>query len=317
VVGHSLGAQAALLYRSQAGSLADAVVCLDTTQDYFSLKEPRWESFTTPAARNAKNFACPLLMAAGPHAFFELADSLSAARRYYLTVKDLDHNDYISQGVAGKERLYRLHLGDPKQPADARAEEKAALERARAKYQAVCVYVRRFLEAELKGDAAAKDFLAKQYRDTRLGGADPHVEYVPEGRTGPEPYAEGSAVPPTPRQVRPFLRQHGSEKTIAVYRRFRTDAPSAPIHEHLFELNLVSELLDEGKTRDAVALRDCFRETGLDCGKVLLAFGKSFQDQGRPELAAKYYRRLVLLEPTNGEAAARLKEVGAGGREGP
>jgi hypothetical protein len=117
--------------------------------------------------------------------------------------------------------------------------------------------------------------------------------------------------------VRPFLRQHGSEQTITVYKRFRKDAPAAPIYEHLFELNLVSDLLDEGKTRDAVALRDYFRETGLDCGKILLAFGKSLQSQGRPELAAKYYKRLLLLEPTNGEAAARLKEVGGGKKDGP
>lgn len=317
MVGHSLGAQAVLLYQSQSGSLGDAVVCLDTTQDYFSLKEPRWDYLTTPVVKNARNVACPVLMAAGPHAFFELADSLHRARRYYLTVKDLDHNDYITQGVTSKERLYQLHLHDPKQTADARAEDRAALEKARAKYQAVCLYVLRFLEAELKGDAAGKEFLAKQYRDTSLGGADPHVEYVPEGRTGPEPYAEASPVPPTPRQVRPFLRQHGTEKTITVYRRFRKDVPTAPIYEHLFELNLVSDLLDEGKTRDAAAFRDCFRETELDCGKVLLSFGKSFQRLGRPELAARYYKRLLLLEPMNGEAAAGLKEVGAGKKDGP
>lgn len=317
VVGHSLGAQAALLYRSQAGSLADAVVSLDTSQDYFSLKEPRWGHFTLPAARNVKNFACPLLMAAGPHDFFELADSLHPARRYYLTVKDLDHNDYISQGVVSKERLCRLHAGDPKQPADARAGEKAAAEAARTKYQAVCTYVLRFLEAELKGDAAARDYLAKQYRDTRLGGPDPHVEYVPAGRTGPEPYAEDSAAPPTPRQVRPFLRRHGCEKTIAVYERFRKAAPAAPIYEHLFALNLVSDLLDEGKVAGAVALVNYFRGTGLDCGKLLLGFGKSFQKLGRPELATRYYKRLLLLEPTNAEAAARLEEVSAGKKEGP
>jgi hypothetical protein len=49
------------------------------------------------------------------------------------------------------ERFAAPHLGDPKQTADARAEEKAVLEKARAKYQAVCLYVLRFLEAELKG----------------------------------------------------------------------------------------------------------------------------------------------------------------------
>src|SRR5262249_36746553 len=117
-------------------------------------------------------------------AYFELADSLRFARRYYFTIKDQGHNDYISQGIIHRERLYQLHRNDPHQPAKARTEAKADLERTRAGYQAVCVYVLRFLEAELKGDPAGKDYLAKQYRAGMPGGAV-HVEYVPEGRTGP------------------------------------------------------------------------------------------------------------------------------------
>jgi hypothetical protein len=38
---------------------------------------------------------------------------------------------------------------------------------------------------------------------------------------------------------------------------------------------------------------------------------------GRASPPAKYYTRLLRLEPTNGEAAARLKEVGAGKKDGP
>jgi hypothetical protein len=287
----------------------DAVVSLDTTQDYRGVRDPTWQ-FTTQVMKNGKNFTCPLLMAAGPHAFFELADSLQSAERYYLTIKDMDHDDYISQGVARRERQYQLHRDDPSQSADARAKERDDLKGARTSYQALCVYILRFFEVELKGDAAGKDFLAKQYRDTKLGGAEPHVEHVPRGRAGPDPYKEGSALPPTPRQVRPFLREHGSKKAIAVLRRFRKEAADHPAFSQLFELYLVSDLLDRERTEDAIAFRDYYRESGLDCGKLFFEIGKGYQERGLAKWAAIHYKRVLQLEPSNGEAAARFKEVG-------
>jgi pimeloyl-ACP methyl ester carboxylesterase len=304
LVGHSAGAQAALVFGSLANSVVDAVVSLDTTQDYHGLTDSAWQDFTTQVVKNGKNFTCPLLMVAGPHAFFELADSLHRSRRYYLTVKDLDHNDYISQGGIHKECLDQLHRGDSGQ-----AEKKAALERVRAGYQAVCTYILRFLEAELKGDAAGKDYLAKQYRDTRLGDDVAHVEYVPEGCSGPEAYKDDSALPPTPRQLRRYLREQGSNQTIVVLKRFRKQAPTAPIYYPIFELNLVSDLLDEGKTREGIALRDYYRESGLDCGKIFLEFARGFQRAGATKQAANYYKRVLSLDPSNDEAAVKLKEL--------
>jgi Chlorophyllase len=101
VIGHSAGAHAALTFRAQSNCAADAVVSLDTTEDYYSVADPRWEPLTTTVAKNRKHMTGPLLMVASPHAFFQLADSLSFARRYYLTIRDLGHNDFISQGGMG------------------------------------------------------------------------------------------------------------------------------------------------------------------------------------------------------------------------
>jgi hypothetical protein len=179
-------------------------------------------------------------------------------------------------------------------------------------HQALCVYILRFFEAELKGDATAKEFLAKQYRHTKLGDVEPHVESVPEGRNGPDPYTEDSALPPTPRQLRSFLREHGSAKTIAVMKRFRKEAPAAPIYNHTAQLYLVTDLLDQGKTQDAIAFSDYFRETKLDCVKVLLQIAQGYQQLGITNWPAVYYKRALLLDPTNSEAAAKLKEIGDG-----
>jgi hypothetical protein len=309
VVGHSGGAHAALRFGSLPDSAVDAVVSLDTTQDYHGLKDPGWEEMTTLVVKNRKTFTRPLLMVAGPHAFFELADMLQFSRRSYFTVKDMGHNDYISQGGIGREWRCQLHRDDRNQTAEALAEENAVLERVKAGYQALCLYILRFLEAELKGDAAGKDFLAKQHHDAKLGDVEPHVELVPEGHTGPDPYKEDSALPPTPRQLRRFLREQGSGKTIGVLKRFRKEAPTAPIYYPISELYLVCDLLDEGKTQAAIAFRDYYRESGLDCTDYLLKSAKGFQRQGATKLAVTYYRRLLLLEPANREAADKLKEL--------
>jgi hypothetical protein len=99
-------------------------------------------------------------------------------------------------------------------------------------------------------------------------------------------------------------------------KRFRKEAPTAPIYYPVFELYLVCDLLDEGKTQDAIAFRDYCRESGLDCAKHLLESAKGFQRQGSTKLAGSYYKRLLLLEPTNREAEAGLKKLGEG-KKGP
>lgn len=55
LIGHSAGAQAALVYRSQPNSPVDAVVSLDTTQDYRGVKDPLW-TFTDQVLRNGSDF---------------------------------------------------------------------------------------------------------------------------------------------------------------------------------------------------------------------------------------------------------------------
>lgn len=308
LVGHSAGAQASLMFRSQPATTVDAVVSLDTTQDYRGVADPMW-SFTPEVLKNGKNFDCPLLMVAGPNAFFELADTLQSAERYYLTIDHLGHNDYILQGHIHNDCLSKLQLDDPKQTAETRAREKAELDKSRAGYQALCEYILRFFAAKLKGDAAAKEFLAKQYRDSKIGDDAPHVEYMPIGRIGPDAYRESSTTPPTPRQLRPYLKEHGSEKTIALYRKFRKDFAAHPIFSQNFELFLVSDLLDRSKTADAIAFRDYFRESDLDCDKIFLAIANNYHKSGLMKPATIFYQRMLQLDPSNREAAERLTEI--------
>jgi hypothetical protein len=321
VIGHSGGAHAALMYRARSDCLADAVVSLDTTQDYFGTSDLRWKALISTVVNNRKNMTGPLLMVANPHAFFQLADSLSFGRRFYFTIKDLDHNNFVSQSSMSGELRHRLRFTKPGRgsgnpPNADEAKELAHLAKVRSGYESLCIYILRFLDAELKGNAAGKKFLATQYRDTPLAGVAPHVVYVPPGITGPEQYVEDNSQPPTPRQVRGFLRKHGSAKTIAVFRRFRKESPTQPIFHPIFGWALVSDLLDQGKTQDAIVFRNYYLESGVDCGGMFLEWGKIYLQLGRKDLARDLFKKVLVLDSSNKEAADKLKDLSEGKRNG-
>jgi hypothetical protein len=185
--------------------------------------------------------------------------------------------------------------------------DRTRLTAVKSAYESLCTYMLHFLDAELKGDAAGKNFVATQYRDTPLAGAAPHVEYVPPGVTGAEPYAENSSQPPTARQVRDFLHKHGSAKTVALFRRFQKDSPMQPIYHQIFGWALVSDLLDQGKTQDAIVFHDYYRESGPNFGERFLEWGQIFLRWGRKELATDFFKKALLLDPSNREAADKLK----------
>jgi hypothetical protein len=308
VVGHSGGAHAALQFRAQPSSVVDALVSLDTTQDYYSTADPRWQRMTTTVGDNRKNFTGPLLIVANPHAFFSMCDSLDSSRRHYLTIKDLEHNDFISQGCLQNElRLKPGYAGDPAEKADADIKAHAAA--VRQDYEALCVYVLRFLEAELKADKRAQDYLATEYRQTPLGGSPPHVEYAPVGVTGAPPYREGDPHSPTPRQLRPFLREHGVQKTIALLKRVRKEDPGSPLFHPVFAFALVYELLDRGKNRDGIALHGFYREAGHDTVKMFASHGDSYSRRGGRDFAASCFRKVLILDPGNADAAKKLADL--------
>lgn len=312
IVGHSGGAHAALIFRSQQNSVVDAVVSLDTTQDYFSVADSRWNHMTVPVTAKRHNLTGPILLAANTHAFFQLADSLQSAPRYYFTINDLSHNDFISQGVIHNTLVQQLHAGiKAANSGDAEATGAARVKAVRTGYEALCVFVLRFLDAQLKRDAASNEFLAKQYRDTKVGGAMPHVEFAPVGESAARLYEETASEPPTPRQLHRYLQEHGGQKTIAVLNRFRKEEPEHPIYKPIFGFALVFELLDQGKTKDATALRDYFRQgqDGVDIAKMLYDFGNHYKQVSGTDFAASCFRKVLQLQPDDARAANALKEL--------
>ena len=134
-MGHSYGAQAVLAWRARPNSALDAVVFLDSTVEYRPLDEAA--SFQAALERN-RNSTVPVAMFADsrrqPH--FEIFDPyLPFAARHEVLVDGMAHNDFVSQGAAGKNDAVR------------------------GKYEAICGAILRFLDAYLKGNGQALAWL--------------------------------------------------------------------------------------------------------------------------------------------------------------
>ena len=143
LVGHSAGAQAMLRFAAQPWCVGDAVVLLDTTQDYYPLGIPFFEPLVREVTGGMATLTKPMLVAANPTAMFALCDTLVNAERTYVTVPELEHNDFISQG---QQRLARIARSPDAGPAEA-----VKVELARAHYRALCECVLQFLDATLRG----------------------------------------------------------------------------------------------------------------------------------------------------------------------
>jgi hypothetical protein len=308
--GHSAGAQALLISRSRVGSPIDAVVSLDSTQDYFSLDTHAWE-YMQSVVKNARNLSVPLLIVANAHAFFHLADQLKHAERYYLTVDQLDHEDFVAQGVA--RRLLACHA-DPK-----KSELRTALDAARAGYEAICEAVLAFFDVHLKRRRSNENDLVQKYGSNQLGGPAPHVDHVPAGATGPGPFRDEVGLAPTPRQFRPLLAARGIESTIALWKDCHEKDPSSPIFHQDFAYALVDELVEQARIGDAAKFARLAELFGHNIAQMYVGEGDSQRQLDSVSEAAEHYRKALLIDPSNARAAAgmsALRDLGPSGSAG-
>jgi len=305
VAGHSAGAQASLVYASRGATPVDAVVSLDTTQDYESLANRGWTEFVPPVLASSRNMTMPILFAANAHAIFELADALVGSRRDLLTLKNLEHNDYISQGqfkraieswsAAGNDN------GTPRPPPLPGSSQ--------ASYEALCEYVLAFLDASLRGDASRQDSLDATYRHSNVGGNVPHVERIAAGVTAAPAYQDVPGKPPEPRQVRALLKDRGPEATMAILRAAHEKSPEAPVFHSTFGIALVYELLEKRRTQDAVAFHRLFSTFDPDFRKPFFNLGKSYLKYGMKTRALDFFEKAAALDPDDAEAAEQVKAL--------
>lgn len=312
-IGHSAGAQAIIISQTRNNSVVDALVSLDTTQDYHSLSTNLWSRMTEPVLKNIKNMSAPALIVADRPAIFQMWDALEQAERYYFTTGHLGHNDFISQGIIKRTLSHQ---------ADSREEEnesrKSNLSKewdfARKDYQALCQCVLNFFNVFLKSNGQGKDYLLSAYKETPFDGPAPHIEYMPRKVISPDKYDISSLMPPTPRQVRYILADNGIARTLDLLRKFWKQDTTHPIYDvSRFIFPLISELLDKGKTDDALAIYKLYIELDgkFKAGIIgnFMFFGDVFSNRPQKEDAIKWYRKVLILDPGNAEAAEKLKAI--------
>ena len=160
------------------------------------------------------SLTAPMLVVANPAAIFALCDALVNAERVYLTVPELAHNDFISQG---QQRFARIARSPQATPADTDAAAAA-----RYHYRVVCDRVLQFFDASLRDDQAAAANLTET---VPWDPAAPCVVRVPRGATSPASYDSVGEIPPTPRQFVRLLATPGIEQACQALERSRLSAP--------------------------------------------------------------------------------------------
>jgi dienelactone hydrolase len=175
-MGHGYGAQAMLAWRARPNSAVDAVALLDSTVEYRPLDD--FAGFKAALERN-RNSTVPVLMFADrsrkPH-WEDFDPYLQFAARYEAAVDGMDHNNFVSQGAAGKGETVRRN------------------------YEAICEGILRFLDGHLKGDAEA----LKSLRGAGTGGL------LQLAYKAPRP------VPPTSAQFVKMYTSEGEENLDAL-----------------------------------------------------------------------------------------------------
>ena len=283
MVGHSGGAHTAVRFISRASSPLDAMVSLDTTQDYHSFADHRWDDMVPGALQSAGDIDIPLMFAARQHALFRIADRLSASRRTYITLADLEHNSFIAQGVIAAELQH-----DPQ------------AEAIRSGYNELCLAVQLFFDTELGASASARELLTTRWAGNAPGVSPVFVEFVAPGEAVPE-YGDESGVPPTPRQVAAMLDNGESARVGELLVRFRDDPRAAPFAEVEFAVSVLFQLVHEDRAGEAVRLINSLATERDEILRILGAMESMYSRIGATRLAEPFGEVVRALTHENGQ----------------
>ena len=302
LIGHSGGAHTALKSRAVFGVAADAIVSLDTTEDYYSLDDPRWKFVQHDILPNLFRMKGPILMVANPYAYFALADKFKEADRHYFTVA-LGHNEFISQGVQ------RLRVMEPFAELTKKSETTKERKRVEDCYRRLCEFTLGYFDANLKGNRRTLAQLEKTYSTTVVGGTLPHVEVVPKGTTTIPDFDPEKPGIPTPRQVRPLLAKIGPEKVAEIIRSKYEKSNPAPIFNPVFAYALEFELFKQNKGKDAEILHAAYSSVKVKTAQMFTTqawFGDVTKNYA---FAEECLKMLLTLEPEHGEGKKMLEDI--------
>lgn len=288
VIGYSWGGLANVLAAAK-DSRIDALVALDGSVRY-------WPQLLKQAAyaTQARATAPLLFIAARPREIEELSEGrnevtsplnhMKYADVYRVTLAPMVHENF---SVMFGQRL----LGDSRYD----EYDKDELSTATAWME---TYVRRFLDAYLKGDAASRAFLDLP---AAKSGAPAHL------LTTSVTHSQGA--PPTRAAFAAELARQGFGKTSSVYQAFKAREPDFTLSDD----ELVSwayQRMGDGDIGAAVALLRLDTEIHADSWNAFDSLGEAYAKNGDKTLAIAAYRQSLVLNPKNTNGVEQLKTLG-------
>ncbi len=293
MIGHSLGAQTMNYIAVQRHSPFDAMIFLESTQEYYFGDQDLWP-FVNYVQEHSEDAKGNFLFASNPHAIHQLADGMKNATRYYLTLPDVDHNDFISQGIQRKFLNKELD----------REKQKVFVD-ANRKYSTLSKVILAFLNSNLKDQNKTWDSLILKSTQSKLG-LEPHIEKALPGEPKPVKLAETGSLP-TPRQLKTLIENKHIEEAIALLRKYHSIEPNAPIFNPTLVYALTDKLLSDGDTSDAKRLYGTYRVLlgEKKTNEQFMYFLELYKRFGIKDLTEKYAQKLIMLDRRNNKVVSK------------
>lgn len=101
LMGHSYGANSSISFIGEGHKNVDGIIPLDSDFGYelYNFYPPKFNPFVKDKLRF---YNIPIFCIGRSEAHFRMIDSLSLSKRYYLTIPNMRHNDFTSQGAIGR-----------------------------------------------------------------------------------------------------------------------------------------------------------------------------------------------------------------------
>lgn len=215
---------------------------------------------------------------------FSLLNNMTYADVLVVTMQPMEHGDFSSEALRFAP--------------DGRFDEYTRAEVTTA-YGWMAQYVHRFLDAYLKNDPAARDFIARKPVDN---GAPAHTVSLAMQR--------GGGVPPTREAFARLLATRGFDQATAIHAEMKSQGAQFTLDPA--DVNSWGyALLRSGMVKEAIAIFRFGTQLHPSDANLFDSFGEALAEGGMRNEAIQNYRRSLALDPKNANAVQRLKLLGA------
>jgi len=282
-IGHSYGAQAVLGYKTEDFSPVSCLISLDNTIDYsLDVDVEGYKPLTDKLFGKINNMNVPILVFAKPSAAFLVIDSLKKSDRTFATI-NLKHNEYTSL------TSYAIMNG---------LQKRNDADSVWHKYTLINNYCLNYLRYNFYNDTTAKNFILS--KQPLLN----NVQEIPKGQSlnAKIPYYSDYSEQPSYFQKVKILKDKKKEMIDTIMQKY----PDAFEEE---DINNAGYSYMKKDIDFAIYLFQKNVEAHPKSWNVFDSLGEAYMIKGEKELAIKYYKKSIELNPQNDSGIQMLEKL--------